>query len=1177
MQNKITIPVRLCVLIFLVQFFLVPVDVAAQTVSENDVSALTYFQEKEILRSSNPSISIDLQEVTLEEALVQIAKKAKAGIYFDSNLLPAKKVNHEFHEIPLNEILHEVLNGTELRVHTSGRNIFLKEKTDTNEIGNALTVAPDFEETITGTVIDAQTEEALPGVNISVKGTTQGTSTDMNGVFELEVPTLQDTLVISYIGYQQQEIPINSRTEIAVEMTQQVVVGDEIVVTAIGTRRLRDNVGSASSDVAAEDILQSKETGLINSLAGQASGVRIGKSNGDPGAGSVIQIRGANTIQGASQPLIIMDGVPISNDNIGSGNYSQQSRLNDINPNDVESVEILKGASAAALWGSRAANGVIVITTKNGSNSESPSVEYSFSQSFDYINVKTPLQNTFGQGRNGEWNPSNGESWGDKIEDRAGGTDVVDESGEYFLSESGEIYYPVITKNSRETFRDSNYDMVFQTGTYSEHDLSVSGGGEKSSYYFSAANLNQEGIIKNYTYDRQNLRLNNRVQLTDWLDLDNKISYTSTNSNRIVQAGNTTNGIMLGFLRMAPDFDMTDYEGTYVSNSGQAFSGRQRSYRRHLGSNENPIYNNPLWTLNEQDSDNNVRRFIITPELQIDPLEWLNIVVRGGLDYYNDSREEFFPIGSASGTRSGGLWEQFDIKNQELNFDVILNVERDLNQDIGMTATLGGNINDRERQSNTNTISPFAVNADLHTDDLNPDQSSSSWNRNILRIRSNRGYAILGFDFYDQLFVNASGTLEAASTIDGSFFYPSFDVAWQFSDLVQSQILSFGKLRAAWGQVGVQPAPYRFFTLATTGFSSFGGSYLVDSERGNPGLKPEIKTEWEIGTDLRFINNRIEFGATYYQNEISDILFAVRTAPSTGYSFNYTNAATIENQGLELDLRANLINRRDLQVSLKSNFNNNNNEVVDISGAETVDIGGTSKAVQGYPMSAFYLPGTLQDDNGNMVLDDNGFPQLDTNSRVIGDPNPDWRGGLGMELNWKGFDFSFLFEHSQGGDFINRTRVVLNGFGVHEDVGNEITLTEDMVNSAGQTFSAGTTVRGNIEDFGAGPVLLDESWYRGIGGGLGFNKVNDLYVEDATWTKLRNVTLGYTFTNVDLFRYVNFNSIRFSVTGRDLFLWTGLNGIDPETNNYGVSNAFGMNYFNNPGTRSVLFNLQLNL
>lgn len=1131
-------------------------------------STIFAFTPNNIL-SQNAKIVIEKDKtLTIDEVFDLIKYQTDYTFIYQEDLFKnAPKIYLNKGIIKANKLLEKSLAYGDFNFSFSDSKTIILEKTP--EKASSL-----LQQKITGLITD-KNGMPLPGVNVFVKGTNKGVTSDFEGNYAIVVSS-NDVLVFSYIGYVTQEVSTSNKTKINIVLQEDVAELREVIVTAIGTQIFVDESGSTSSIVKSEDVTRSGEAGMINALAGKASGVRIGKSNGDPGSGSSIQIRGANTISGASQPLIILDGIPVSNDNIGDVTESQQSRLDDINAKDIKSVQVLKGASAAALWGSRAANGVIVITTNNGSLGKKPSVQYSFTQSYDEISVRTRLQDQYGQGRGGVWQISRAESWGDKIADRLGGADVVNESGQYFISNTGNLIYPVTKKNSQETFVDSNFDQVFQTGVYSQHNISISGGGEQSSYFFSYENLAQEGIVKNFDYKRQNLRLNTQTQLTDWLKWSNRIAYTNTNSNRIHQAGETTNGVLLGLLRTSPDFDITDYIGTYVAANGDVFPNRQRSYRKHFGESENPVYNNPLWTINEQKSPNEINRFIINPELTIDPVNWLKVILRGGLDYYSDSRGSFFPVGSASGNRSAGLWTQSDIANRELNFDGIAIITKKINTDVEATATLGFNLNDRQRVFNTNTVSPFAVNATLPTPDLNPDQSATSWNRTITNIRSNRGYGVLGFNLFDQLFVNLSGALEAASTIKGNYFYPSADMAWQFSDLIESETLSFGKLRVAWGKVGIQPAPYKFSTLATTGYATFGGSFLVDSEKGNANLKPEIKTEWEVGTDLRFFKSRISLGLTYYENETKDILFAVNTNPSSGYTTKYSNAAVIENKGFEIDLNGKIIDSQDFKVSLNANFNNNKNLVVDIAGAETVDIGGTSKAVKGFPMSSFWLPGSLRNEDGSLALDARGFPQLDTDRRVLGDPNPDWRGGLGMNLNWKGLDFSFLFEHSQGGEYINRTNVVLYGFGNHVNVAKEVTLTEDLTNIAGTVFPAGTTVRGNVEDFGAGNVLLDEKYYNGIGGGLGFNKLNDFFIEDATWTKLRNVTLGYTFNGLKVSSKLSLESLRVSVTGRDLILLTNVTDVDPETNNYGVSNASGMNYFNNPGTRSILFNLQVN-
>lgn len=1125
--------------------------------------------------NSQSGFNLRVKDAKLEEILKEIKKQSDYEFFFaHESLLSTQRVSLNMENASLEEVLQQCFKENGVNYEVIDKVIIIKPS---EKLQDPKTNSQVKKVKITGTVTSHEEGVGIPGVAVLLKGTVYGVPTDLDGKYTIEVPEKESVLVFSSIGFESQEIVVGTKTTMNIVLKSSVKEIDEVIVTAIGTTVKADETGTTSSIVKSDVISSSGDAGVINALAGKASGVKIGKSNGDPGSGSAIQIRGSNTIAGSSQPLIILDGIPISNDNIGDVTISQQSRLDDINDKDIESIQILKGASAAALWGSRAANGVIVITTKSGKVNQKTIIHYSYTQSFDKVSVKEPLQDKYGQGRNGVWSSTLGESWGDKIASRSGEADAVNTSGEYFISNAtGNKYYKVTKKNSTETYLDSNWDQVFQTGTFGQHNVSISGGGEKTAYFFSFENMDQKGIIRNYDYHRKNLRLNTKTQVFDWLSWDNKVSYTNVKSNRIVQAGENTNGVMLGLLRTAPDFDISDHIGTYVASNGTAYANRQRFYRSQLGEAANPLYSNPLWTLYEQKAPNTVNRFIINPEVTIYPTEWLKFIVRSGLDYYKDSRDVFYPIGSSGSANSNGLWTKTDITNKELNFDGIAIATHSFSKNVKLTATLGANFNERDRFLNQNTLSPFAVDSRLMTSQLNPDKSSTAWTTTQTKIRSNRGYGVLGFDLYNQLFVTISGAAEAASSIKGTFFYPSLDMAWQFSDLIKMDGLSFGKLRFTMGKVGIQPAPYKFTTLATTGYASFGGSFLVGDEKGNSNLKPEIKSEWEVGTNLRFIKDRIELAVTYYENQTKDILFAVKTNPSSGYTFNYKNAAVIENKGLEIDLSGKIIETKDFQFSVKTNFNNNKNMVVDIAGAETVDIGGVSKAVKGYPMSSFYLPGTLRDANNNFALDKNGFPQLSTKYRVLGDPNPDWRGGLGFEFKYKKFDFYMLFEHSQGGEYINRTKQVLYGFGLHQDVSNEVPLTEDLKNIKGTVFSAGTTVRGNIADFGAGNVLLDESYYNGIGGGLGFSKLNDLFVEDATWTKLRNVTLGYTFSKIRFSSKIAIKSIRISATGRDLLLWTKLVGVDPETNNYGVSNASGMSYFNNPGTRSFLFNLEVN-
>lgn len=1051
--------------------------------------------------------------------------------------------------------------------------------------------------TVSGVVTD-EDGATLPGVNILEQGTTNGAITDMDGRYTITVAGPESVLEFRFIGFETYTVQVGNQTTIDVTMKATTERLDEVVVTALGFKVLKDEAATTSSSVQSEEIVESGEPLVLNALGAKASNVQIARSNGDPGAGTTIRIRGANTITGSSAPLIILDGVPISNSTLyGGGNNitggrdagtSQQSRLNDINPNDIESVEILKGAAAASLWGSRAANGVVVITTKNGKPGKM-TVNYKATLSFDQVNKRYPLQNVYGQGRSGSYSPTSSESWGDYIPDRSGGPDVFDETGEYFEARDGTKYYPLVTKNSQETFVDSNWDAVFQTGGFWQHDLSLSGGSEKTQYFFSLGRIDQEGIIRNSSYDRTNARLNVKYFPTKWLNVSTRAGFNHNFSNRIQQSSNVS-GLLLGLLRTPPDFDIRDYIGTYYEDDGTAHPNAHRAYRRYLG-NSPPSYNNPLWTIYEQKATSTVDRFIMSQEVNITPVDFLRITARGGIDRSSDNRLYFFPINSAGGGRREGTMAEDMIGEQELNFDLIATGDFNLTEDIGLSTTLGWNINDRQRFFNSARITGFLVDSRKPTSDLNTSAEASTYSNYHRYIRSNRGYYVLNLSMFDQLYLNASGGLEAASSVKGSFFYPAFDGAWQFTKtLLKSDVLSFGKLRASWGKVGVQPAPHRFETTVEGDFSYysyssfldinlFGGGFRLNDDLGNQNLKPEMKTEWEIGTDLRFFNDKWSVSATYYQNKIEDMLISVSLSPSSGFDTQYANAASMQNKGFELESDYDLFDTKDFGINGYILFARNRNEVLDLAGTSTIRLAPgsvSSQAIVGYPLGVLYGTGSQVDESGNYILDANGFPQITSSPVVLGDPNPDWTGSIGVRAHWKGLGLNILFAHSHGGEYSPRTLWVLRRFGTTQETANRITLDQDLVNYHGDVIPAGTTVRGNIEDFGGGPVLLDETWYRtGIGGGFGDNQAYNFSIYDATWTRLKELSLSYTFNSAKFREKTKLSSLVISASGRNLILWDHIPGVDPEINQGGVSNGFGLDYFTNPSTRSVLFSISV--
>ena len=1068
---------------------------------------------------------------------------------------------------------------------------------------------------ITGTVSDSN-GEPLAGANVVVSGTSYGAAAASDGTYSIDISDLAGqssvSLTASYIGYTSETTEVDISSGSATQNFSLAVdaIGLKAVsVTALGFEADRDKQGSTSSSVTAADMTRSGEALVANSLAAKASNVIVNSVSGDAGAGTSIKIRGSNTISGASQPLIVVDGMPINNSQIYGnssrfGGVSQQSRLNDLNANDIKSVEVLKGASAASLWGSKAANGVIVIQTKDGSMGKMK-MNYKRTQSYDVIHDRLEMQTTYGQGRSGNWGVY-AESWGDKIAERAGGADAVDESKAYFVSEDGQFtQYTITQKNSKETYVDKNFDQVFRTGKYVQDDFQISGGDKSKTYLFSYSRLNQDGIIRNSFYDRDNIRLNTKFKLSPNITMSSKVGYTYSSSNRL-QRGSNVSGVMLGFLRTPADFDNEYYKGSYWSG-GTEYTGRHRAYRRYVGgSSTNPIYNNPGWTINEQKNLTRVNRVIMSNEMTYTPFEGSEVVLRQGLDTFTDNRESYYPIGTAGSSRNSGAFDLARISNRETNYDIIARQNLEVSSALSMVATLGFNTNDRVYSRSSSFIDGFLVNSDKFTTNLNTASDASSVDNGRLFLRSNRFYGVLSVDALDQIFVNLSLANEQHSTISDAYSYPAMDVAYQATDLVRgfAPFVSFAKLRVAWGKVGVRPGAHAFETLAESGFGysaysdpvsvgQWGGGYRVDNNKGNDKLKPEVKTETEFGADLRFFDDKFSFGFTYYSNEINDMLISRTLSPTSGFSSQYANAASMTNKGIEIDGSWNVMNNQSSSLDLNFNWATNENLVQDLAGTKvlnlavgnvtSVALAPTTDAdgnVTKYPIGTLWGTGSQTENgkwDGKLILDENGFPQLTTSLIALGNPNPDWRGTVGVNARWNNFSFNMLFEHSQGGRYAPRTQWVLRRFGTTTETDNEVTLTKDLKNVKGSVIPAGTTVRGFIEDFGGGDVLLDEVWFRqSIGGGFGNNQAYNFATKDATFSRIRELSLSYSMNN-EMLQAAELSNVTITGTARNLFAWyKELKGVDPGVHVGGIQTGSGLDYFANPSTKSFLFSVSTN-
>jgi len=974
----------------------------------------------------------------------------------------------------------------------------------------------------------------------------------------------------------------------------------EVTVTASGLTTSTRKTGYGVSQIKSKSIVSSGESGIIQAMTGKASNVQITRSTGDPGAGAYIQIRGQNTVTGSNQPLIVVDGVPVSNSSLGGGvdGVVQQSRLNDINPADIENIEILKGAAAAAIWGTRAANGVIMITTKKGK--KGLSIEFNSQLAMDEVNREFEKQDKFGQGSAGKWAANVANSWGDKIADRTG-TDELNKTGAYFEAADGTKIYPITKKGDKNIYNQTNRDQVFRTGTTWNNNLSISSGNDKGSIFFSVSDWDQKGVLNgNSDYRRTTGRLNFSYNANEKLTLSMKSTLAKIFSNRI-QMGSNLNGLYLGYLRTPPDFDNRIFEGTYYNSAGVATFGAHRGYRRYMG-DAVPVYNNPGWTLERQVNTSDVVRFIVTPELAYKWAKNANFVARVGYDQSTDRRITYFPVRSAANNATGSFGDNL-ISESELSLHLINQSNHKLTDNISLDATVGYLATDR----NFYSIGGSALNFIIKDQDRFAFNNSTSENmtpfNSVSRVLNNRVYGTFDFAMSDKIFLQLAAASERASTFADRFLSPSASLSYEFTKDMKLPGLSYGKLRASWGQVGVAPPAYIWGTnFVSAGSASgwgevmdasyFGGSIYRSTARGNPNIRPEMKRETEFGADLKFLDNRLSIGATYYMNNTKDIILAVAVPASTGYTNQWSNAAEMKNSGYELDLNYAVIKNDNLQWNIYGNIGSNKNEVVDLAGSSSIFLQGftgtSSRAVKGQPMGALWGGKWLRDEAGTLVLDANGFPQQAPEEGLLGDPNPTWRGALGTNLTYKGLTLNVLFEACQGNQMWGGTYGVMNNFGVSVETANEVTLTAaeaaQVKNIRGLTVdqyatadaNGNYTVRGNLKDFGAGNVLLDQSWYTSLGGGFG--PVGEQFIYDASWVRLRELSLNYQLPE-KMCKVLHIPGASLGFTGRNLALWTNSPqlGVDPETNLTGVTNGRGLDYFNNPGTKSYIFSLSVKI
>ena len=1079
------------------------------------------------------------------------------------------------------------------------------------------------EKTVSGTV--SESSGPLPGVSVLIKGTTQGTETDFDGKYSIKAKT-GDVLVFSYLGYKSVERTVGSSNTINVTLEEGGETLDEIVVTAYGIKKEKRSVGYAVQEVKAETITKSGASNVLDALSGKSSGVQITRSSGSAGGGSRIVIRGATSMVGNNQALIIIDGVRSNNETLQSqastAGTASSNRLMDLNSEDIENISVLKGAAATAIYGTAGAGGVILITTKKGSKGQKLQVSVSTQVAFDEVSRLTRLQNTYAQGRviGGVpvWRgPETGESgsWGPRLSDLEYSTSsanynalttsgnfgrAFDNQGVYRWDNNG---YLVAKGSGNGTpandYNARNSDEFFQTGTALTNNISISGSTEKMTFRFSASDLRQKGVVPNEEYNRRTFNLSSTLKANDKLSFESAINYTRSDFNRI-QQGSNTSGLLLGLYRTPASFDNSNGLGaTAAVNNRSAYEFADRSQRNYRGGGG---YDNPYWTVNNAPGDEEVHRVFGSFKTNYNYNQWLNFGFNAGVDVTSDNRKQSFEIGSRTNATGRILIDNFLTRQSDIN--LFVTGDGDLSEDFSINYLVGANLFSfvRDRTNTTGIGLTFPGFMDIsNTATILGSEDKTRYRTMGIFLNTQVGYkdmAYLNFsarqDYDSRLRIPG----QAFNAGDISFFYPSISGSFIFTEAMpKNDILTFGKVRASWAQVG-SPPPFAYLTSTTYEVGVVDGgwgngvsfpingvtSFELDNLAGNPSLKPEITTTKEYGLDLRFWGNKLTMDIAYFQNETDGAILNASLPASTGFTSKWVNAGIMSGDGWEITVGAKPISTEDFSWDTTINWSTNETIVKQLApGIERLFLAGFATAgsylVEGLPYGAIvggaYLreeAGTATDTSlsipgGAVVIDPaTGYQDTDNKQRVIGNPNPDFIMGWNNTLRYKDFSLSFLLDWKKGGDVWNGTAWALSFFGRSELTAQTREETPIVLDGVLPNGSGGFTPN-NI------PIVRDRSYWTSAVGGFG--SVGEQFVDDGGWVRLRELSLSYQLPK-SIFKNMLIESGYITFTGRNLWLDTKYNGVDPETSLTGNGNGQGFDYFNNPGTRSYMFKVGLN-
>lgn len=1024
------------------------------------------------------------------------------------------------------------------------------------QAGNPAAPISQQDAKVSGTVEDAL--GPVTGASVIVKGTTNGTITDIDGKFTLEGLKKGDIIQVSFIGYATQEIPYTGQTNLTVNLAEDTQKLDEVVVTALGMKRDKKALGYAMQELKGDDLIASREPNLANSLSGKVSGLQIVRSSNGVGGSSKIVLRGNSSLTGSNQPLVVVDGTPMDNftggvdDVYGNSGTDMGNGLSDINPEDIESMTVLKGASAAALYGSRAGNGVILITTKSGRKNEGLGITVNAGLTAETIFLKPHLQNNFGQGSVGIYDNQSRNSWGPK----ADGQTVQDWLGRDV---------PLRTYD--------NIDAFFRTGTSFNEGVSFQQNINGTAVFASINRSDDASITPRSKLNKTNITL----RATTFLDeaqrwkVDAKVNYINMNAhNRPIQGVNPANAFNTIY-NLPRSLDVKEFEQAVDAAGQMIWYDSSRSPQE-----------NPYWVTRFRKNEDTRNRLLGNISLKYAPTDWFDIELRGGTDYYTTTKSE--KVYAGGNTTPRGLYSEGSETFYENNFSFLATARKDNIWDrLGGFVTFGGNLMMQQRNKLDAHAGELLV-PNLFS--LNNGVDKPSVTSELVRRKMNSLYGSLQLNWDGYLFLDVTARNDWSSTMskaNRSYFYPSVSLSAVISEMLPKvggsmpDWFTFAKVRASFAEVGNDLDPYQLYNYYSVGKDGNGnttakpGNVLFDSN-----VRSELIKSWEAGFDVRFLNNRIGLDAAWYKTNATRQLLDLPMDPFSGYASRKINAGNIQNEGLEISLNGTVLdNPQGLNWNATVQFSLNRNKIKELYPGVTLYDIKTFDAVQVVaPVGGYYgeIYGQtflrVTDESspylGKIIVGENGLPLISTEKSHVGNQSPDWMMGFTNNFSYKGFNLSFLIDFRIGGDIYSATASGLylrgNAEGTVVDGDRASFVVPNSVMQVGDHYQENTV------------AVTPQNYWERIGS-TGNYGLPEIFTYDATNVRLRNVTFGYDFNRRQL-KKTPFQRLRLSMTCNNVWMiHYNLPGIDPESVAATNTNATGFENGAAPTSRSYTFNL----